>query len=648
MLPHLWHYCKTGARPHAARLSRWRALAKRIVAQSDALQNEPDTDLHRRAQNLRWQARSGTALNTLLPHAYALVRETARRLLNQPHYPVQLIGGIALFEGGLAEMQTGEGKTLTATLVTFLRALPGEGCHVVTVNDYLARRDAELMGPIYQALGLSVGVIQAESSPDERRDAYSQDITYATSREIGFDFLRDRLKIGAKQDAPRDPRAFPQRITGDDGPVQRGHYFVLVDEADSVLIDDAGTPLIIGVEQACSDDESAFLAWCRELATRLRPEIDFHWRTEFRKAELSLEGCRRILLAAPPTGAHRVDAEGLYHRMEQALCAQYGYHRDRDYVITPEDEIAIVDESTGRILEGRKWQDGLHQAVEAKERLPFSAATGEGARITVQSFFRRYRHLAGMTGTARTAAAELRRTYKLKVTSVPTHRPCLRVTWPSRIFVSQSAKYAAIAEEIRELLDAGRAILVGTPSVDASEALGRRLQELHVPFQILNARHHAKEAEIVSLAGQPGRVTIATNMAGRGTDIRLHDDVRNAGGLHVIATELHSSRRIDRQLIGRCARQGDPGTCRFFVSLEDELFRAVEASKRQKWLETAQPDAHGELPRSWLSVFRKVQRKQEGQQYKHRKQLLRWEHSQCELARRLGLDPYLELIEGGQ
>ena len=399
--------------------------------------------------------KSGTPLKSLLPEAYALVRESAWRVLGQKHYLVQLVGGIGLYEGGLAEMQTGEGKTLTATLPTFLRALPGQGCHVVTVNDYLAKRDCDQMGPVYERLGLSVGCVVSASEPDERRRAYSKDITYATSREIGFDFLRDRLKVGSKLDEIHRPHLFQKDEMADDGPVQRSHYFALVDEADSVLIDDAVTPLIIGLPKESTPAIEALLNWSRDLVPQLEIAADFLLDPGKRTAELTNAGTRKVVLATKPPLLSSFDTEKLYTHVEQAIRARYAYERGRDYVISKKEEVAIVDESTGRTLEGRKWQAGLHQAIEAKESVPITEETGEAARITVQTFFRRYENIAGMTGTGIQAAREFQHTYGLGVTTIPTHRPCIREGLPPRIFATQEAKRKMLVPEIERLYRSG-------------------------------------------------------------------------------------------------------------------------------------------------------------------------------------------------
>jgi preprotein translocase subunit SecA len=629
----------------AARLAQWRTLARHIIRQSDSLVGETDGELRRRSMELRWQAKAGTPLRQLLPHAYALVREAARRILGQTHYEVQLIGGIGLFEGGLAEMQTGEGKTLTATLPTYLRALKGLGSHVVTVNDYLAQRDCTLMGPLYELLGLTVGCVVSSSEPLSRRTAYHHDVTYATSREIGFDFLRDRLKSGRELDTLQRPKCFLQEADHTDGPVQRGHHFALVDEADSVLIDDAGTPLIIALNRNDGPSYEALLHWSRDLVQQFEPVKDFVFDPGQRNVQLTNRCTRQIILTAKPVQLASFDNEKIYLHVEQALRARLAFQCGRDYVVTPDQEIAIVDEGTGRILEGRKWQAGLHQAVEAKEHVPVSDETHEAARVTVQTFFRRYEYLAGMTGTALSAAREFRTTYNLGVTMIPTNRPCIRRGLPTRIFVSQQAKRESMMSEIRILHQAERAILIGTPSVHASQALGGLLAERGLECRILNALFDELEADIVSQAGQPGRITIATNMAGRGTDIHLHDRVRACGGLHVIATELHTNRRIDRQLIGRSARQGDPGSYQFWLSLEDDLFRSLPPQKLKSLKSKARPDSHGELGKSWFRVFRRIQKSIERRERKHRGELLKTEHRRETTCKAMGLDPYLEMAE---
>jgi len=621
-------------------------MTRRVLKRSQELSALTDAELRKRAEEIRWHVKAGEPLRRLLVEAFALVRESSRRTTGLIHYPVQAMGGMALFEGGVAEMQTGEGKTLTATMPAFLRALTGKGCHIVTVNDYLARRDAAEMGPVYEMLGLTVGCIQTPMESDERREAYAKDITYGTAKELGFDFLRDRLRMGiaAPGVSRRNNNGSSTRGRGREAPVQRGHHFALVDEADSILIDEARTPLIIGLTLPNDAGTVSLFRWCQRAIGNLEANKDFGYEPHRRSAYLTDDGCRRVLLLAKPGLIDSIDTERIYNHVEQALTARFGFVRDRDYVIVG-DEIKIVDESTGRVMDGRKWQDGLHQAIEAKELVPITAGSGEAARITIQSFFRQYHYIAGMTGTAVQARREIRKTYGLSVSVIPTHRPCVRRGEPARIFATMQAKRVAIVEAIERLIGQRRAVLVGTPSVDASEALGQLLRERGIEFQILNARYHEMEADIVAQAGQSGKVTVATNMAGRGTDIKLTDELCQAGGLHVIATERHSSKRIDRQLIGRAARQGDPGSFQFFLSLEDELLRCRDDDYLEKVRRRAVPSSQDELARSWLHFFKRTQRFVEKNHLKQRRDLLKQEKQRTEAYRNMGLDPCLELTE---
>jgi preprotein translocase subunit SecA len=622
---------------HGTRLARWRQAALDVVARSDALAPLSDGELRKLGLDLQWRAKSGVELRRLMPEAFAVIREASRRTVKMAHYPVQIMGAIAIFEGGLAEMQTGEGKTLTAVMPTYLRALPGRGAHVLTVNDYLAQRDADWMRPAYALGGLSVGCIQNAQSTDERRDHYARDVTYGTSKELGFDFLRDRLRLDAANSESQGEEV-----------VQRGHYFALVDEADSVLIDDARTPLIIATEDANRPAMLALFAWSAAIAPTLALHVDFEFDPHKREATLTEQGCRRLLLSHKPGLVATIETEQLYRQVERALTALLGFMLDRDYVVH-EGEIVIVDESTGRMMEGRKWQQGLHQAIEAKEKIEVTPRTLAAAQVTVQRFFRQYAFVGGMTGTARAVSRETRKTYRMQVTTMPTHRPCIRQELPARVFATWEAKAIAVVDEIGQMLDQGRSVLVGTPSIEASERLSRVLTARAHPHQVLNARFLKEEADIVSQAGRAGRITIATNMAGRGTDILLDQIVRESGGLHVIATEIHSSARIDRQLIGRSARQGDPGSYRFFVSLEDELLRCLLTAQLEKLRERAAAhgtgNRQGELPADYLKTFYRAQRMLERLAARNRKMLLKHEDMRFKSHRRIGLDPFLELID---
>ena len=637
------HWVKAAGRPTQARLARWQKIAEQVHQLAKPMADLNDAELIKQSKEIRWRAKTGISLQRLLPEAYAMVVEASRRTVDMTPYPVQIMGAAALFEGGIAEMQTGEGKTLTAVCPAFLRGMPGRGCHIITVNDYLAQRDADTMGPIYQALGLTTGCIQTPMETDERRAAYSKDITYGTAKEMGFDYLRDRLRLGVAAD-DQDRRSFFGEASGAERPVQRGHYYVIVDEADSILIDEARTPLIIGLTQPNDPASVSLYRWCQRAIVHLEPNADFVYEPQRRSSYLTDAGCRRVLLMPKPALIDSIDTERIYKHVEQALTSKFGFVKDRDYVIV-DDEIMIVDEGTGRIMEGRKWQDGLHQTIEAKELVTVTAASGEAARITIQNYFKLYTHLSGMTGTAVQAAREIRKTYGLPVTPIPTHRPCIRHGNPARIFRSLEAKWDAIVETIEVVISAGRAVLVGTPSIEASERLGQLLKQRSIKHIILNAKYHEMEADIVKDAGKPGRVTVATNMAGRGTDIMLGEGVADNGGLQVIATEMHSSARIDRQLIGRAARQGDPGGYQFFLSLEDELLTSLEADVLEKIRQQSSPNKSGELPDGWHGFFRKTQRFIEKTHFKQRKDLLRQEKHRMEAYKRMGLDPCLELTE---
>lgn len=626
----------------AIRLQRYRTVANRVVCRSAELVRLNGDELTQQARKIGWDARTGTPLHRLLPEAFALVREASRRVLGMSHFPVQIMGGISLFEGRITEMQTGEGKTLTAALPTFLHALAGRGCHVITTNDYLVRRDAELLEPMYEQLGLTVGRVCADSTPEQRRMAYARDITYGTAQEFGFDFLRDRLQQPPGELSMSDTF---DPLSGSASAIQRGHHFALIDEADSVLIDEARTPLIIGLEEPNDPATVHLYRWCRRLIGSLQREVDFTYEPEHRRVELTRAGCRNVLLQSKSSLLAAVDTERIYQHIEYALTAALGFDRDRDYVIV-KDKVQIVDESTGRIMDGRKWQQGLHQSIEAKERLSITAATGEAARVSLQSFFRFYTHVAGMTGTARPARRELKHVYGRRVTVIPTHRPCIRQSLPPRIFATMEAKRTAVVDEIARRHATGQPILVGTPSVAASEALGARLKSRLLSHQVLNAYLHEQEAELIGRAGTVGMITIATNMAGRGTDIHIGKEAQSLGGLHVIATEMHSSVRIDRQLIGRAARQGDPGSFQFFLSLEDELFHCLgpELVTRQRRL--ARPQDNGEISaRTWLHFFRRTQRFLERLHTSQRRDLLRQEKQRAATYRQMGLDPCLELTE---
>ena len=625
----------------AIRMWKLRAMAERIISRSDELTHLDDIELTTAARRIRWRAQTGTPLRVLLPESFALVRETSRRVLGMAHFPVQIMGGMALLAGQIVEMQTGEGKTLTAALPAFLQALTGLGCHVLTSNDYLAGRDMKILAPLYERLGLTVGHVSVGSTPKERREAYASDITYGTAQEMGFDFLRDRLQKQPGSELAPESLMNPTESTT----VQRGHHFALIDEADSILIDEGRTPLVIGLVDP-NEPATVFLyRWSRRTIRDLKRDVDFEFDPQQRTVELTPDGCRKILLRSKSALLSTINTDRIYLAVEQALIAELGFQRDRDYVVV-KDEVQIVDESTGRIMDGRKWQQGLHQSIEAKERLAITPATGEAARITMQSYFRLYTAVAGMTGTARPARRELKYVYNRSVVVIPTHRPCLRQGLPTRIFATLEAKRRAVVDEIAARNATGQPLLVGTPSVAASIALGEMLQARGLAFQLLNAYEHEREAGLVQRAGDVGQITIATNMAGRGTDIHIGDEARVLGGLHVIATEMHSSIRIDRQLIGRAARQGDPGSFQFWLSLEDELLHCLTPELLASLRRKARPTASGEVSaKRWLGFFRRTQKYLEKLQASQRRELLVQEKRRVAQYHQMGLDPCLELTE---
>ena len=532
-------------------LRRLRPIVARINALEPQMQELADEDFAQRMAEYRQQVQAGErTLDDLLPEVFALVREASRRVMGMRHYDVQLVGGIVLHRGKIAELKTGEGKTLVATLPVALNALSGKGVHVVTVNDYLATRDAQWMGKLYNFLGLSVGVIVNGLDDQARKEAYGADITYGTNNEFGFDYLRDNMKFYATQ------------------LVQRGHNFAIVDEVDSILIDEARTPLIIS---GASDESVGMYRAMDQIVRQLGPE-DYTVDEKARTAMLSEEGvahCEALLHVDNLFDPANITQQ---HCILQALKAHHVFKRDVDYIVQ-NDKVVIVDEFTGRLMDGRRYSDGLHQALEAKENVTIAAENQTLASITFQNYFRMYDKLAGMTGTADTEAVEFHQIYNLEVVSIPPNKPMQRKDYPDLIYRTRKEKYDAIIEAIRELYEKGQPVLVGTISIETSEMLSQRLKKLNIPHSVLNAKQHAREAEIVAQAGQKGHVTIATNMAGRGTDIVLGEGVLELGGLHILGTERHESRRIDTQLRGRSGRQGDPGSSRFYLSLEDDLMR---------------------------------------------------------------------------
>jgi preprotein translocase subunit SecA len=630
--------------PVKGRLAQWAELVPLVASFEPELQALTDAELRKRSLSIRYRAKSRVPLTELMPEAYALVREAAVRTIGQRHFDVQILGGIALHHRSVAEMQTGEGKTLTATLPLYLAALTGHGVHLATVNDYLAQRDAEWMGPIYRMLGLTVGVVLTQMNTAQRREAYACDITYGTAKEFGFDFLRDRLLLRRTSEGQSDLMAHMLGHQSDatgDKPVQRQPHFALVDEADSVLIDEARTPLIISAMP--TDDEKAeaeLYRWTASAVKEFVEEEHYTYDHEKKTAELTTAG-RRLVRNLPRTPA--LQSTGmlrLYDFVERGLRAERAFLLDRHYVVR-KGEIVIVDEFTGRMSEGRKWRDGLHQAIEAKEGVDVTIDTGHAARVTIQDYFLRYPHLAGMTGTAMTSARELHKIYRLRVIPIPTNRPPIRVRQPDRIFGTAESKYEAIVEEVRRIHAEGRPVLIGTRSIDKSEQLSTLMRAAGIPHEVLNARQIEAEAEIIAHAGERGHVTVSTNMAGRGTDIRLGPGVAEIGGLQVILTEMHDAARIDRQLAGRCGRQGDPGTYCLFLALDDDILLAGLGPDKAERLTELGKQSAGPFD-ALARAFRKSQRILERRHFRDRRALMYHEKERKKIQKQMGQDPYLD------
>lgn len=581
-----------------------RSRVEHINALEPRIQQLSDEQLALKTNEFREQLAQGKSLDDILPEAFAVVRETSRRLLGQRHFDVQLIGGMVLHQGTIAEMKTGEGKTLTATLALYLNALEGKGSHLVTVNDYLARRDAQWMSPIYNHLGLSVGIIQHGLSDTERRAAYASDIVYATNNELGFDYLRDNMKFRANDYVHRDLN------------------FAIVDEVDSILIDEARTPLIIS---GSSDESSKLYNDVNQVVRTLVKERDFTVDEKARSAQLTESGIDIIESAFGIQNLYALECLKLLHHANQALRAHALFKLDVDYVVR-DGEVLIVDEFTGRILPGRRYSDGLHQALEAKEGVPVERESQTLASITLQNLFRLYKKLSGMTGTAATEAEEFHNIYKLDVISIPTNKPAIRKDYADLIFLTKKAKYKAIMEDVAQRHKKGQPVLIGTIAIETSELLSNILTANGIPHEVLNAKQHAREADIVALAGQPGHVTIATNMAGRGTDIKLTPESLQAGGLYILGTERHESRRIDNQLRGRSGRQGDKGESRFYISLEDDLIRIFAGDNLKNQMHRLGMAEDEVIESKFVSkIIENAQERVEKQNFEYRKHLLEYD-----------------------
>ena len=637
-----------------------------INALEPEVQAMSDVELAQMTVEFKQRVADGEELNDLLVEAFAVVREAARRTIGQRHYDVQLMGGMALHFGWIAEMRTGEGKTLVSTLACYLNALSGKGVHVVTVNDYLARRDAEWMGQVYRFLGLEIGLVVPEvDSPEAKRAAYAADITYGTNTEFGFDYLRDNMAVERAQ------------------MVQRGHNYAIVDEVDSILIDEARTPLIIS---GPSDESTRLYYQFASVVRTLKRDEDYEVDEEKRTVVPTEAGIAKVERQLGVENLYDAVAVNYVHQLGKALEAKELHHRDKEYIVA-DGEVKIVDEFTGRVLEGRRWSDGLHQAVEAKERVRIKEENHTWATVTLQNYFRMYDKLAGMTGTAETEAAEFASTYDLQVVPIPTNRPMVRVDAADLVFKTEEAKFKAVVEDIAERYETGQPVLVGTASVEKSEHLSRLLDKQGIPHAVLNAKQHAREAHVVAQAGRLHGVTVATNMAGRGVDILLGgnpeglaadavraegldpaspegveraaalaakyapecaaeaDTVRELGGLYVLGSERHESRRIDNQLRGRAGRQGDPGESRFFLSLEDELMRLF-ASGAMSWvMDRALPE---DVPIEARMVSRAIERAQntvEARNAEIRKDVLKYDEVMNE-QRKVIYERRLQILDG--
>ncbi|MGI5832422.1 MAG: preprotein translocase subunit SecA [Thermoguttaceae bacterium] len=630
---------------HRGYLARWSHELDKVNALEPEVQKLTDKELRKKSLSLRYRARSGEPLGRILPEAFALVREAAVRNIGMRHFDVQMLGGIAIFNNSIVEMQTGEGKTLTATAPMYLRALSGKGAMLATVNDYLAARDADLMGPIYKALGMKVGVIQTQQPTAQRRDAYQCDITYGTAKEFGFDFLRDRLLLRRIREGQTDilGAMLENKRVNNEQPTQREiPYFCLVDEADSILIDEASTPLIISaLPTEEQKQEVAAFKWAADNVYEFVEDEDYEYDHEKKTVELTRKGRLKARQLPKPDEMATTGLFHVYEYVQRAIKVDREYKLDQQYVVR-DGEIVIVDEFTGRLGEGRKWRDGIHQAVEAKEGVEITVATGQAARITVQDFFLRFEHLGGMTGTAWASKTELRKIYRCHVIPVPTNRPPRRIKLNTLVYPAEKAKWLAVVKEIQELHSMGRAVLIGTRTIDKSEILSSLLQKVGIEHQVLNANHIEAEAGIVADAGQWGKVTVSTNMAGRGTDIRLPEEVLQIGGLHVICTELHESARIDRQLIGRCGRQGDPGSFRQYLSLEDEIIEKAYGPKKADKFAAQGEGAEDRLFNHKIRKFYRAQKKVEKKSYRSRKTMLYYEKERKKMQKGMGQDPYLD------
>jgi len=608
------------------------SLVQKIRKRAKPLVNVSAEELRKSGLSLKYRASVGDPIENLIPEAFPLVIEAIRRSMDMVPYDVQIFAAMQIAKGRIAEMKTGEGKTLTATMPAYLHALAGRGSHVVTVNDYLASRDHELLEPVFRTLGLASGVVTSDTSPPERKHSYRKDITYGTAKEFGFDFLRDRLALSTGQS--------PSQL------LHRELNFVLVDEVDSVLIDEARTPLIIGITDSEEQEISEFcFRWAAQHAQLFVEDTDFEYQHDKKKVELKPEGIQKMRALPQNDGTRRVPIRKLYEYIENAIKVRRDFLLDQHYTIR-DGKIAIIDEFTGRIAEGRQWQRGIHQSVEAKEKVEITPNVGSGATVTMQTFFRLYDNFGGMSGTVDTSSREFKKVYKKKSVVIPTHRPVLRKQLGSKVFANATAKFDAVVEEIVSMTEASRAVLVGTRSVEKSEALSKLLTDRGIDHEVLNANQLEREAEIIKASGGVGKVTVATNMAGRGTDFILDPKVKEAGGLHVILTEVHESQRIDWQLIGRGSRQGQPGSFRIFVSMDDDvLLQGLGPVKTQRLIKKYKSiPSKGTFSRSIFNLFKLAQKKLERKHLVDRMILLKQDKERQERHIEMGQDPYCDVV----
>ncbi len=584
-------------------LRRFNNIADQVMALDEEYSKLTDTELQNKTDEFKERLSKGETLEDILVEAFATAREAAFRVIGEKHFYVQILGALAIHYGNIAEMKTGEGKTLTSVLPAYLNALSGKGVHIITVNEYLAGRDAEWMGGIHRFLGLTVGVNRRDMSPEEKRDAYNCDILYSTNNEIGFDYLRDNMVVRKEER------------------VQRPLNFAIIDEVDSVLIDEARTPLIIsGGEMA---NQNLYIS-ADKYAKTLKQEEDFIYDEKTKSVNLTEKGVDKAEAMFNIENLYDVDNSTLLHFINQALRANYAMKNDVDYVVQ-DGEIVIVDQFTGRLMKGRAYSDGLHQAIEAKEGVTINQETKTLATITFQNLFRMYKKLSGMTGTAKTEEEEFRDIYNMYVIEIPTNKPVARIDEADLVYASKEAKYKAIIEFVKERYEKGQPVLIGTIAIETSELISGLLKQAHIPHEILNAKNHEREAEIISKIGLGKSVTIATNMAGRGTDIKLSDEVRALGGLCVVGTERHESRRIDNQLRGRSGRQGDPGYTQFFVSMRDDLMVRFGSDRIGAMMENMGVGDQAIRSKAFTRSVEQAQKRVEGNNYDIRKNLLQYD-----------------------